>query len=165
MLKTFSFFAFILIATRVYAQNVVCDPLCHQGTTTTTPTTTTGGGTTARGAPLRRRVPREPGKPSTGSTIAPQLPTPAAGEDNAPRQYLIAARQALAAGHTGEAQEALERAETRLADRSTPLFRTNEAARDPVIDEVRQAREALGSGDRMQAMQLTEQALATLQRR
>jgi len=101
----------------------------------------------------------------TGSTIAPQLPTPAAGEDNAPRQYLIAARQALAAGRTGEAQEALERAETRLADRSTPLFRTNEAARGPVIDEVRQAREALGSGDRMQAMQLTEQALATLQRR
>jgi hypothetical protein len=101
----------------------------------------------------------------TSSTIAPQLPTPASGEDNAPTQYLIAARQALAAGRTGEAQEALERAETRLADRSTPLFRTNQAARGPVIDEVRQAREALGSGDRMQAMQLTEQALATLQRR
>jgi hypothetical protein len=71
----------------------------------------------------------------TSSTIAPQLPTPASGEDNAPTEYLIAARQALAAGRTGEAQEALERAETRLADRSTPLFRTNEAARGPVIDE------------------------------
>ena len=101
----------------------------------------------------------------TGSTIAPQLPTPAAGEDSAPQQYLIAARQALASGRTGEAQEALERAETRLADRSTPLFRTDEVARGPVINEVRQAREALGSGDRMQAMQLTEQALATLQHR
>jgi hypothetical protein len=101
----------------------------------------------------------------TSSTIAPQLPTPAAGEDNAPQQYLIAARQALAAGRTGEAQEALERAETRLSDRSTPLFRTNEAARGPIIDEVRQAREALGSGNRMQAMQLTDQALTALPRR
>ena len=59
MLKTFPFLAFILIATPVYAQNVVCDPLCHQGTTTTTPTTTTGGGTAAQGAPPRR----EPSKP------------------------------------------------------------------------------------------------------
>ena len=57
MLKTFPFLAFILIATPVYAQNVVCDPLCHQGTTTTTPTTTTGGGTAAQGAPPRQRVP------------------------------------------------------------------------------------------------------------
>ncbi len=103
--------------------------------------------------------------PPAGSTIAPQLPTPLAGEDAAPTQFLIAARQALAAGRTGEAQEALERAETRLSDRSTPLFQTNEAARGPVIDEVRQARHALGAGDRMQAMQLTEEALAALQHR
>jgi hypothetical protein len=102
---------------------------------------------------------------NASSNIAQQLPTPAAGEDNAPMQYLIAARQAIAAGRTGEAQEALEQAETRLASRSTPLFRTNEVARGSVIDEVRQAREALGSGDRMRAMELTEQALATLQRR
>jgi hypothetical protein len=103
--------------------------------------------------------------PSSGATVAPELPTPAAGEDNSPAQFLIAARQALAAGRTGEAQEALERAETRLADRSTPLFRTNEVARGPVINEVRQARQALGGGDHMQALQLTEQALATLQHR
>ncbi|MGH7155765.1 MAG: hypothetical protein ACREF3_17700 [Acetobacteraceae bacterium] len=96
------------------------------------------------------------------STIAPQLPTPAAGEDNTPRQFLIAARQAIAAGRTGEAQEALERAETRLLDRSTPLFRTDEAARGPLIRTISEARQALGTGDRMRAEQLTGQALATL---
>ncbi len=101
----------------------------------------------------------------TTSTIAPQLPTPAAGEDNAPRQFLIAARQALAAGRTGEAQEALERAETRLADRSTPLFQTNGVAGGPTIEAVRQARDALGAGNRSQAIQFVEQALATLPQR
>ena len=104
------------------------------------------------------------GPQDTGSTIAPQLPTPQAGEDNTPRQYLTAAQQALAAGRTGEAQEALERAETRLSDRSTPLFQTNEAAPGPAIDQVRQARMALGAGNRMQALQLTEAAMAGLPR-
>src|SRR5690242_13993731 len=61
----------------------------------------------------------------TRSSIAPRLPTPLAGEDTTPRRYLIDARQALALGRTGEAQEALERAETRLLDRPAPPHRTD----------------------------------------
>jgi len=77
----FPFLAFILIATRVYAQNVVCDPLCHEGTTTTTPSTTAGGGTTAQGAPLRRRVPRESGKP--------RVPAPASEPSGKPAEAAL----------------------------------------------------------------------------
>ncbi len=61
----------------------------------------------------------------TRSSVAPNLPSPPIGENASPRAYLIAARGALAAGRTGEAQQSLEMAQTRLLDRSVPLFQTN----------------------------------------
>ena len=98
----------------------------------------------------------------TRSTIAPRLPTPAAGEDAAPRRFLIDARRALAAGRTGEAQEALERAETRLLDRSTPAFVTNEPSRRPLVGAIHEALRALSAGDRGRALSIVDVALARM---
>ncbi len=53
----------------------------------------------------------------TRSITAPRLPEPGAPSPSPPAAFLAAARRAVAAGRTGEAQEALERAETRLLDR------------------------------------------------
>ena len=58
---------------------------------------------------------------NTASRLAPNLPSPAIGENATPRDYLIAARTALLTGRTGEGQQALEMAETRALDRSVPL--------------------------------------------
>ncbi|GAN75793.1 hypothetical protein [Acidisphaera rubrifaciens] len=96
----------------------------------------------------------------TRSAIAPRLPTPAAGEDGAPRRFLIDARRALAAGRTGEAQEALERAETRLLDRSTPAFVTNQPSRRPLVGAIHAALQALSAGDRARALSIVDGALA-----
>jgi hypothetical protein len=56
----------------------------------------------------------------TRSVIAPALPVPPVPLTAPPSAFLSVARSAVQAGRTGEAQEALERAETRLLDRSLP---------------------------------------------
>jgi len=88
------------------------------------------------------------GPADTGSTIAPTLPEPDVGENASPRQLLMAARNALAAGRTGQAQEAMERAQTRLLDRATPLFQTDRPSADPAVARISEALRALGTGDR-----------------
>jgi hypothetical protein len=95
----------------------------------------------------------------TNSAIAPNLPTPNVGEGASAETYLIAARNALAAGKTGEAQQSLEMAETRLLDRSTPLFQTNTPSNNPVVSQISQALQALAAGDRPQCMTLIEAAI------
>ena len=99
------------------------------------------------------------GPADTASTIAPNLPSPAIGENATPHQYLVAARSALVAGRTGEAQQALEMATTRALDRSVPLFQTNTASADPLVKEIAAARQALGEGDRMHALSVIEAAI------
>jgi hypothetical protein len=74
--------------------------------------------------------------------------------------YLQAARSALVAGRTGEAQQALEMAQTRALDRSVPLFQTNAPSRNPLVDKIGQARAALGAHDRGRAVQIVDEALA-----
>ena len=69
------------------------------------------------------------GPQDTTSTIAPNLPAPDVGPNAPPRAFLVAARSALLAGRTGEAQQALEMAVTRTLDRSVPLFQTGVPAR------------------------------------
>lgn len=81
----------------------------------------------------------------TRSAVAPRLPTPDADD---PDRLLAAAQNALSRGRTGEAQEALERAETRLLDRSTPSGAASTPISEPRIDAIRQALSSLGSGDR-----------------
>jgi hypothetical protein len=99
------------------------------------------------------------GPQDTRSSIAPNLPSPEVGADAPPRQYLEAARTALLQGRTGEAQQALEMAETRALDRSVPLFQTNTPSRNPLVDKINQALQALGTGDRARTVQLIESAL------
>jgi hypothetical protein len=96
----------------------------------------------------------------TSSPIAPALPAPDLPMGSSPEAFLHAARAALATGRTGEAQQALEMAETRLLDRSTKLFQTNDPSRNPLIKQIGDARRALGNGDRAQSMKLLDQAIA-----
>ncbi len=96
----------------------------------------------------------------TTSSIAARLPDPRAGDDAAIHDYMLDARNAIAAGRSGEAQEALERAETRALDRSVPLFQTAAPIRDPVVERIQRILHTLGDGDRLEAMRLLEQAIA-----
>jgi hypothetical protein len=90
---------------------------------------------------------------------APRLPVAPLDDNSTAEQWLVAARSAIALGQTGKAQEAMERAQTRLLDRSVPLFRTNTPSTHPAIPLISQATRALGAGDRAGAMKLLEQAM------
>jgi hypothetical protein len=83
----------------------------------------------------------------THSAIAPHLPEPKVGPGASPDVLLQAAQAALAAHHTGTAQQALEMAETRLLDRSTEVGASNQPDQNPRIEAVTNARKALASGD------------------
>ena len=93
------------------------------------------------------------------STIAPTLPEPSVGENASAQQLLMAARAALAAGRTGEAQEAMERAQTRLLDRVTPLFQTDRPSTHPGVAQISVALRALGAGDRAGALRGIDTAI------
>ena len=93
----------------------------------------------------------------THSSIAPRLPAPMVTGDD-PEQYLRAANEALAAGHTGQAQEALEESEARLLDRSVPMGQTNVPDQGPAIRHIHEALQALAAGDLAQAERLTDRA-------
>ncbi len=98
----------------------------------------------------------------TRSVIAPRLPTPSSGDDSSPRAFLEAAQRALTLGRTGEAQEALERAESRLLDRSVPPSRADAPSAQPVVAEVGDARRALAAGDRARSQQIIGEVLSRL---
>lgn len=100
------------------------------------------------------------GRTDTHSRIAPNLPNPLLGEDAASRDYVAAARQALKSGQTGKAQQSLEMAETRLLDRSTVLFQTHDPSQNPLVQQLSDARHALGNGDRAQALAIIDGILA-----
>ncbi|HET8997809.1 MAG TPA: hypothetical protein VFN42_14165 [Acetobacteraceae bacterium] len=91
--------------------------------------------------------------------VAPALPTPELGPNATPVDYLHAAEAALAGGRTGEAQQSLEMAQTRLLDRSVPYGQVNTPIKSPAIDTISQALQALGAGDRAQTMQLIQAAI------
>lgn len=91
--------------------------------------------------------------------VAPSLPVPDVGPNASAQDWLNAARAALALGHTGAAQEAMERAQTRLLDRSVPLFQTRQLSTHPAIPLISDALRALGAGDRETAMRDLDKAL------
>lgn len=93
------------------------------------------------------------------SSIAPTLPAADVGDNAGTMEFLRAARSALLAGRTGQAQQSLEMAETRALDRSVPQGQTNTPSDSPVVARIRDARLALGSGDRRQAIELIDRAL------
>ena len=100
----------------------------------------------------------------TRSAIAPRLPTPSSGEDGGPARFLAAARGAIMAGHTGEAQEALERAESRLLDRDVDPRHANDPSRQPDVAAVANARRVLATGDRAATLQAIEDAMTVVGR-
>ena len=98
----------------------------------------------------------------TRSVIAPRLPTPSAGDDSSPRAFLESAQRALVLGRTGEAQEALERAESRLLDRTVAPSRADLPSEQPAVAAVGDARRALAAGDRARSQQIIGEVLARL---
>jgi hypothetical protein len=98
----------------------------------------------------------------TRSAIAPNLPSPPLGPNAGPADYLRAARASLAAGRTGEAQQSLEMAQTRLLDRSVPYAQTNQPSGNPANAAIEEARHALAAGDRAATIRLIDAALAQL---
>lgn len=97
------------------------------------------------GSPLSNRA-SNIAPSNTRSEIAPRLPEPASAS-NSPEGYLAAAQRALASGRTGAAQEALERAETRVLSRSTDPAAAATPADMPMVQQISQARQALAARD------------------
>ena len=95
----------------------------------------------------------------TRSAIAPTLPSPQLGPNAGPADYLRAARNSLAAGRTGEAQQSLEMAQTRLLDRSVAYDATGKPITDPAVTRIGDALRALAAGDRTRTMQIIESAM------
>ena len=95
----------------------------------------------------------------TASPIAPHLPSPPVADNAGPRQYLMAARTAIAAHRTGEAQQALEMAETRALDRSVVPSAAQTPDQRPVVAQISQALDALGKRDWANATRLVDEAL------
>jgi len=94
---------------------------------------------------------------TTRSELAPALPSPSATDDI--QSLLLDARHALQIGQTGEAQEALERAETRVLDRSVPQGSERVLAEDPLTIATSQARAALAAGNPAGAIRVIDGAL------
>ncbi|HVC59692.1 MAG TPA: hypothetical protein VND19_04915 [Acetobacteraceae bacterium] len=97
------------------------------------------------------------------SDIAPNLPSPQLGPNASPADYLRAAQSALASGRTGEAQQALEQAQTRLLDRSVSYGQTNNPSDNPAVAQISRALHALAAGDRARCLQLIQAALPAAQ--
>ncbi|HEY4042398.1 MAG TPA: hypothetical protein VGM32_11225, partial [Rhodopila sp.] len=75
--------------------------------------------------------------------------------------YLRAAQNALAAGRMGEAESALEMAQTRILDRSVPMGQTGNPSDNPTIGLISQARQALAAHDRAACQQAIQTAIAS----
>ena len=97
----------------------------------------------------------------TRSTIAPALPSPNLPDGAKPSDALRAAQGALAAGRSGEAQDALEMAETRMLDRSVALGTTGNPSDNPTVGQISAALQALAANDRTACMQSIQTALAS----
>lgn len=90
--------------------------------------------------------------------IAPRLPNPEATGDDA-HDLLVAADRALSRKQTGAAQEALERAETRVLTRSTDPALANRPDTQLLAQAISQARMALGKKDVPRARAIIEHVL------
>ncbi|MBN9560457.1 MAG: YXWGXW repeat-containing protein [Alphaproteobacteria bacterium] len=125
-----------------------------------------GCGVAARAQTIDRRPPSSRTRAAnlaalhTRSVVGPALPVPPTPPSDPPREFLLAARIAVLAGRTGKAQEALERAETRLLDRVTPpsLIAVPDGQR--IVQDIAAAWRALAAHDRAAAISAIDAALA-----
>jgi hypothetical protein len=102
----------------------------------------------------------QPGAPSGRIVLSP-LPPPDLPPDAKPSNILRTAEGALAAGRIGEAEEALEMAQTRMLDRSVALGQTNNPSNNPAVEQISRARQALAAHDRAGCMQLIQTAIGS----
>ena len=93
------------------------------------------------------------------SVVTPALPTPPVPSADPPRSFLLAARSAVERGQTGEAQEALERAETRLLDRPVDPARADVPDSRRAVLDMAVARRFLAARDRVGALRAIDDAL------
>jgi hypothetical protein len=96
----------------------------------------------------------------THSASATALPSPTLPTDAPPGAFLDVARMALRGGRTGEVQEALERAETRLLDRPLGPAKIDAPDDTPAVLDIGVARRALARRDRSGAIRAIDEALA-----
>jgi hypothetical protein len=94
-----------------------------------------------------------------GGTVLTPLPSPNLAENAKPSDVLLAAQGALAAGRLGQAEEALEMAQTRMLDRSVALGQTNNPSDNPTVGQITQARQALAAHDRASCGQYIQAAI------
>jgi len=99
-------------------------------------------------------------QPYTGSAIATGLTSPTLPTDAPPTAFLEAARTALQGGRVREAQEMLERAETRLVDRPIGPAQVNPPDSTLAVLDIGVARRALTMHDRSGAIRAIDDALA-----
>ena len=99
------------------------------------------------------------GPADTHGKLAHALPGNGLDPNAGPVAYLQAAQQDLRQHRGGAAQEAMERAETRLLDRSVPLGQGNAPDQAPAVQEITQALDALGHRDWRMAQQHLDAAL------
>jgi hypothetical protein len=168
--KTILFSAALLAAPLAAAQAQTAppsmSPMATPPTSTMAPPPTAMGALPGNDIGTRSSLPKSPYAsnitPSdTKSTIAPTPPEPAVEPDANVQQLLMAGNQAISAGQTGTADEALEQAETQLLIRSVPQTQTNYTSGDPVVMQIDQARTALGENDNALASQVINQILAS----
>jgi alkylation response protein AidB-like acyl-CoA dehydrogenase len=93
------------------------------------------------------------------SVPASPLPIPSVDENAGPREFLTAARQAVVAGQAGLAEEALERAESRVLDRDVRPSRADQPSEQMMVKTISDARAALHAGDKAKALSLIDQAV------
>ncbi len=101
------------------------------------------------------------GGAASQSGLAGKLPIPQVPNDSA-LSYLKAARNALAGGKKGLAQEALERAESRLLTRDVAPSQAGSAISDPSVGEISKALQALASGQNSTAIQILDALIAKM---
>jgi hypothetical protein len=105
-------------------------------------------------------APANVGPGDTHTLWSPQLPTPFVDDNAAPAAFMKAAEAAIAAGRLGEAQEAIERAESRALDRSVRPSKAGQPSQQKLVRQLADARRALGTGDRAGALRLLQAAMA-----
>ena len=96
------------------------------------------------------------------SATAPWLPGPPLLSAEPPVAFLEAARRALETGRIGQAQEALERAETRLLSVASAPVQVGSPDSEHAVLAIRAAWRALAAHDRQGAIRAIEDALAAV---
>jgi hypothetical protein len=83
----------------------------------------------------------------THGEVAPKLPSPDVGKDGSAKDYLKAADKALSRHRTGEAQQALEMAETRALESGGVTSNPDSPVSNPMVSKIDDALKALGNKD------------------